>query len=219
MNESAHQAVTGSSRTQYSRVNTNPDKFETEPSGGEKGGWPVRIDRLSARIAAHSAVIDHANALAAFRAHSGIPHTQQLTRRRSTRCHAKGKPQKRSRGRGAKFEETRDAETRYAARLTELLTLERKEEEEIAYCAPRGAGGSRRNRRFASDRVKSRFASRREAVNSTAWIFSWRRVAATAAAATWIFRGGGSRFRRGCDVDIPWRWVVRLRAGSSAVVG
>ena len=59
-----------------------------------------------------------------------IPHTQQLTRRRSTRCHAKGKPQKKSRGRGAKFEETRDAETRYAARLTELLTLERKEEEE-----------------------------------------------------------------------------------------
>ena len=28
-----------------------------------------------------------------------------------------------------------------------------------------------------------------------------------AAAATWIFRGDGSRRRRGCDVDIPWRRV------------
>ena len=26
-----------------------------------------------------------------------------------------------------------------------------------------------------------------------------------AAAATWIFRGGNVRRRRGCDVDIPWR--------------
>ena len=32
-----------------------------------------------------------------------------------------------------------------------------------------------------------------------------------AAAATWIFRGDESRPRRGCDVDIPWRRVARLR--------
>ena len=44
----------------------------------------------------------------------------------------------------------------------------------------------------------------------------------TAAAATWTFRGGESRRRRGCHVDIPWRRVAatpRLRGGSSAAVG
>ena len=43
-----------------------------------------------------------------------------------------------------------------------------------------------------------------------------------AAAATRIFRGAGSRRRRGCDADIPWRRVAaapRLRRGCSVATG
>ena len=43
-----------------------------------------------------------------------------------------------------------------------------------------------------------------------------------AAAEMWIFRGDGSRRRRGCDADIPWRRVAvtpRLRRGHSVETG